>query len=70
MKNSKYENIYKFFKIKIGFPIVDELEYNEDQWYMGVFFGYLQKVITSVYATIEIFYKVPENHGHVYLVGW
>ena len=36
---------------------------------MAVFFGYLVKCELPVYATVHNrqFYKVPEQHGHVYL---
>ena len=46
-----------------------------DQLYMGVLFSFLVKCAFPVYATVQYTYtsvtlhKVPEQHGHVYLVN-
>ena len=52
----------------------NSFKFNIDQINIAVFFWYLVKSECPVYASIHMYtvqvtlYKVPEKHGHVYLV--
>ena len=71
------------FRVLFAQPLMDQkseegrvlVEKVQGAWYMTVFFWYLVKrdlssarQCTKAYTSVT-FHKIPEQHGHVYLVG-